>query len=390
MAAYRNVFVAPLVRPLILAGVLARMPIGMGAVGLILFVHGETGSFGSAGIVTGAFTIGIGITGPILARLIDRRGTRPVIVPAALVTAAGLVAVVLLGEAGAGTVPLVVAAAIAGAGTPPVGGVLRQQWPQLVPPRDLEAAYALDAVSIEVIFVSGPLLAGLLAATAAPAVGLLVAAGLGAAGTIAFDRLLAVPPGSDPDAERHWLGAMRSPTLAVLVFAGLPLGACFGALDVTLPAFGAHYSTSALGGPLTAALAFGSMLGGIAYGARPAIFGPPGRAVVKLGALMVLSCLPLAFATAVPEMFLFAALAGLCVAPQINVRNNLATTTLAAGTAAEAFTWLSLASTVGASAGAAAVGPLVEAQGWRAGAICAALLPAAATAVLFLRRDLLS
>src|SRR6185312_9078991 len=327
---------------------------------------------------------------PILARLIDRRGTRPVIIPAALVTATGLVVVVALGEAGAGTVPLVVAASIAGAGTPPVGGVLRQHWPQLVPAGDLETAYALDAVSVELIFVTGPLLAGILAATAGPAVGLLVAAGLGAGGTIAFDRLLTLPPGGDPDAERHWLGAMRSPTLAVLVFAGLPLGGCFGALDVTLPAFGAHYSTSALGGPLTAVLATGSALGGIAYGARPAVFGPPQRAVVKLGALMVLTCLPLAFATAVPEMFVFAALAGLCIAPQITVRNNLANASLAAGTVAEAFTWLSLASTIGASAGAAAVGPLVEALGWRAGAICAALLPGVATAVLFLRRDLLA
>ena len=154
----------------------------MGAVGLILFVHGETGSFGSAGIVTGAFTIGVGVTGPLLARLIDRRGTRRVILPAVLVTAAGLVAVVVLGRAGAGTVPLVVAAAIAGAGTPPVGGVLRQQWPQLVPERDLETAYALDAVSIEVNFITGPLLVGILAATAGPAVGLLVAAALGVTG----------------------------------------------------------------------------------------------------------------------------------------------------------------------------------------------------------------
>jgi predicted MFS family arabinose efflux permease len=287
-------------------------------------------------------------------------------------------------------VPLVVAAAVAGAGTPPVGGVLRQHWPQLVPERDLETAYALDAVSIELNFVTGPLLAGILAAAVSPAAGLLVAAALGFTGVVIFNRLLSAPPGSDPDAERHWLGAMRSPTLAVLVFAGLPLGACFGALDVTLPAFGAHYATAAIGGPLTAALAGGSAIGGIAWGARPGIFGPPPRAVVRLGGLMVLTCLPLVFATAVPEMFVFAALAGVCIAPQITVRNNLAATSAEMGTVTEAFTWLALASTIGASAGAAAVGPLVEAQGWRAGAICAAVLPAVATLVLFLRRDLLT
>lgn len=390
LRAYRRVFGAPRVRPLVLAGILTRMPIGMGAVGLILFVHGETGSFGSAGAVTGAFTIGIGATGPLLARLIDRRGTRPIVIPGALLSAAGLVLVVVLGKEGAGTVPLVAAAAVAGAGTPPVGSVLRQYWPQLVDPAELQTAYAFDAVSVELIFVCGPLSAGLLAATAGPAIGLLVAAACGAAGAIAFDRLLAVPPGSDPDTERHWLGAMRSPTLAVLVLGGLPLGGCFGAIDVTLPAFGAAHGAAALGGPLTAALAGGSAIGGLAFGARPAVLGPPARAVVKLGAIMVLTCLPLAFATAVPEMFVFAALAGLCIAPQITMRNNLALERLRAGTAAEAFTWLSLASTVGASAGAAAVGPLVEAQGWRAGAIVVVLAPAFATAILFLRRDLLS
>ena len=108
------------------------------------------------------------------------------------------------------------------------------------------------------------------------------------------------------------------------------------------------------------------------------------------GAIMMLTCLPLVFATAVPEAFVFAALAGTCIAPQITVRNNLATRAVSAGTATEAFTWLSLASTIGASAGAAAVGPLVEAEGWRAGAICAAVLPGVATLILFLRRDLLT
>jgi len=44
-------------------------------------------------------------------------------------------------------------------------------------------------------------------------------------------------------------------------------------------------------------------------------------------------------------------------------RNNLATTTFATGSVAEAFTWLALASTVGASTGAAAVGPLAGQAG---------------------------
>ncbi|MBS1861012.1 MAG: MFS transporter [Actinobacteria bacterium] len=387
--AYRRVFGAPRVRPLLLASLLARMPVGMGAVGLILFIHGETGSFGSAGAVTGAFTISLGATGPVLARLIDRRGSRLVTVPAALMSAFGFVAVVVLGKAGAGIVPLMVAAAFAGGGTPPIGGILRQHWPELVEPGELETAYALDAVSLEMLFVTGPLLAGILAASAGPAEGLLVAGAFGLSGTVIFQRLLPLAPGSEPDAERHWLGALTSPTLRVLVAAALPLGAAFGALDVTLPAFGAAHGSSALGGPLTAALACGSALGGLAFGARPTVFGPSQQAIVRLGGLTVLTCLPLVFATSVPEMFVFAAIAGISIAPQVTVRNNLAQLKLAAGTATEAFTWLTLSITVGASAGAALVGALVEADGWRAGALVAVVMPALGTLALFARRDLL-
>lgn len=389
LAAYRRVLAAPQVRPLVVFALLARMPIGMGAVALILFVHAQTGSFGAAGVVAGAYTIGLGITGPTLARLIDRRGSRLIILPGAFVVMAAMLAVVALGEAGAGTVPLVVAGFLAGAGSTPIGGILRQRWPELVAATELPTAYALDAVMIEFVFVCGPLLAGILAATAGPAEGLIVAGVLGIVGSIGFARLSTVRPGGDPGAERHWLGALASPHLRLLVLSSLPLAATFGVLDVTLPAFGAHHGAAALGGPFTAALAFGSGLGGIAYGARPAIFGPPRRSLIVLGVLMALTCLPLPVATSIPEMFVFAALAGLTVAPQITVRNQVVQSTLVAGTATEAFTWLALATTVGASLGSALVGPLVEAAGWRAGALVTVALPVVATLVVLARRDLI-
>src|SRR5262249_15498491 len=126
-----------------------------------------------------------------------------------------------------------------------------------------------------------------------------------------------------------------------------------------------------------------------AYGARPGIFGPPRRSLVVLGAMMTLSCLPLLIATGVPEMFVFAAISGVFLAPQITVRNQVIQRTLVAGTATEAFTWVALATTIGASIGSALVGPLVEAAGWRAGAVVAVVLPAVATLVVLARRDLI-
>lgn len=389
LAAYRRVLAAPHVRPLVAFALLARMPIGMGAVTLILFVHAQTGSFGEAGVVAGAYTIGLGITGPTVARLIDRRGARLIIIPGALIVMAALIAVVILGEAGAGTVPLVAAGFVAGAGSTPIGGIQRQRWPELVGAAELPTAYALDAVMLEVMFVSGPLLAGALAATVGTAEGVIVAGVLGIVGSVGFARVSTVKPGGEPDAERHWLGALTSPALRLLVLSDLPLAGTFGALDVTLPAFGAHHGAAALGGPFAAALAFGSGVGGLAYGARPGVFGPPRRSLVVMGALMALTCVPLVTATSVPEMFVFAAVSGVFLAPQITVRNQVIQSTLVAGTATEAFTWVALATTIGASIGSAAVGPLVEAAGWRAGAVVAVILPAVATLIVLARRDLI-
>src|ERR1700759_2779977 len=102
LAAYRAVLGTPGARAVALSSILARVPTGMGGVAIILFVHARTGSFGDAGIVTGAYTVGVGLTGPPLARLIDRHGSKWVLVPGAIVVAAAMAALVALGEAGAG------------------------------------------------------------------------------------------------------------------------------------------------------------------------------------------------------------------------------------------------------------------------------------------------
>ena len=217
---------------------------------------------------------------------------------------------------------------------------------------------------IEVIFVSGPLLAGVLAATVGPAGGLVVAAVLGAGGAIVFQSLLAVEPGErSPTAERHWLGALRSPTLRALVLGGLPLGGAFGALDVVLPAFGAAHGASALGGPLTAALAAGSGIGGIAFGARPSDLrsAAAGDRQARRAADAHLPTAPLRDRGAGDVRLRDARR---CLHRAADHRpQQPRPARLPAGTATEAFTWLALATTVGASAGAAVVGPLVEADG---------------------------
>lgn len=389
--AYRRILASPHVLSLALASVVARLPVGMGGVAIVIYLHEQTGSFAAAGVAAGAFTLGLGGTAPLLGRLVDRRGPRAVVVPSALVAAAGLVAIVVCGQEGAGAAPMVLAAAVAGAGAPPIGGLIRHLWTDLVEPPLLVSAYAFDAILIEAFFVAGPLLAGLIAATADAGIALLVAAGLAVGGSLWF---VASPPvGAMEPAPPHQhtrAGALASGAIRLLVLTGFFLGSSFGALDVALPAFGAAHGSTALGGPFGAALATGSALGALAYGAAPQPLGNAGRAYVALAILQPLIVLPLLAAPSVPAMLLLGILAGSFIAPSITARSQIAQAALPPGTGTEAFSWLSLSIVVGASAGSALAGPLVEAHGWRAGVLLAAALPAVGLPLILARRDLLA
>jgi MFS family permease len=388
--AYRRILAQPGVLALCAASVLARLPVGMGSVALVIFLHDRTGSFGVAGLAAGAFTIGLGATSPLLGRLVDRRGPRPVIIPAALITALGLVLVVFLAEAGAGTAALIAVSGLAGGSTPPIGGLLRRLWPRLVGEEDLVGGYVIDSLLIEVFFVAGPLLTGLMAAAIGPASPLFAAAGFGFLGAVWFAAVPAVGAiERTPTEHRTRAGALASPAIRLLVLTGVPIGISFGALDVIYPAFGSDHGNSALGGPFIAATAIGSALGALVYGAQAHRFRSAAQGSIVLAIYQPLACLPLLLADSTLAMFLLAPIAGSYIAPAGNLRNQIAQAAMPPGTGTEAFTWLALSLTVGASAGAALAGPLVESNGWRAGAILAAGLPALWLPLILLRRELL-
>jgi len=388
---YRRIFSSPHVLPLTIASVVARLQVGMSGIAFVIYVHDRTGSFGAAGAVAGAGTIGLALTAPVLGRLVDRRGPRPVLVPAAALAALALAGLVAIGDSGGGTAAMIVLAGLAGAAMPPVGGVLRHLWPDLVEEELLVNAYVVDSILIEAVFVSGPLLTGLLAATAGAAAALLAAAALGLIGTVWFVALPPVRRVEPAPAHQHTrAGALASPTIRLLVFTGIPIGSTFGALDVAGPAFGSIHGSSAIGGPFAASLALGSALGALVYGAAPERFGTPAQTTVRLAVFQPLICLPLLLAPTAAVLLALGVLAGTFIAPTITARTQIARETMPPGTGTEVFTWLSLSLMIGAGAGSAVAGPVVQAGGWRAGVVLAAVLPALGLPFLLSRRRLLA
>ncbi len=54
--------------------IVARLPLAMFSIGLLVHAQRLTGSFAAAGLVMAAYAVALGIGGPVLGRLVDRRG----------------------------------------------------------------------------------------------------------------------------------------------------------------------------------------------------------------------------------------------------------------------------------------------------------------------------
>jgi MFS family permease len=371
---YAEVLRVPHVAALIAATLLARFPIGINALAVVLYLHERTGSFAVAGAVAGSLAAGSGIGAPVQGRLVDSFGQRRVLVPLGLVHAAALGALVAAAEADAPTAVLVACGLLAGFAIPPTSSVLRSMWPSLLErrPELLQPAYALDSVLIELIFIAGPLLTGLLTAVLSPQAALAVSAVSVVAGTVAFTAL---PPSRDWRPEREaragLLGALGSPGVRSLVLVSLPAGIGIGICEVALPAFTDAEGSRELAGVLLAVWSLGSAAGGLIYGAlprRPAL----DRVHLAVAALLPLSLLPMAAAPSIAVMALIVVPAGMFIAPLLATRNELVGRVAPAGARTEAYTWPVTAFVGGISVGAALAGVIIEGPGWRAAFLIAA------------------
>jgi MFS family permease len=387
MAIYGRILRVPGVAVLIAAATLTRLPFAINGLAVILFMRDATGSFATAGLVAGSLALGAGMGAPFAARLVDRRGA-VWLLPLAIVHGAAILALWGLGEIDAATVALVAAALVAGASFPPSGAVLRSRWPELLAgdPELVRGAYAFDSVTIEISFVSGPLITGALVALAEPQAAMALSSVLVVAGTLLFLSRL-------PDARRALpasehtagLGPLRSPAIRLIALTSVPVGFCIGSVEVVIPAFSEEAGDAALAGVLLSVWSLASGIGGLIFGARQSR-----RELLDsfllIGALFPLATLPMVAAGAPVTMALFVAMSGAPIAPLIATRNELISQVAPEGTGTEAFTWLMTALIAGLSLGTAVAGAVVESNGWAEAVLIGVAVAAVGAIMTFARR----
>jgi MFS family permease len=352
------------------------------SIALLVHVQRLTGSYGLAGLAAGAYGLATGVGGPLLGRLADRRGQRRVLLVGATATATQLIALALL-PAGAPAALLVVLAAGIGFAQPPVGACLRAALPALVVDGDaIRRAYAIESTAAELTFIAGPPIA--LAVSAAWSTrAALAGAGVALLGATAQFAARAGDRQADrAAAPRSRAGSLASPVIVTLSLVLAGVGFAFGATEVSVTAAAADLGSTAGAGPLLALWAVGSLAGGLLvarFGARRLGLG----AVVVV--LLLAHAAPALGAGGTVALAALLLLAGATIAPTYTVVYALAGDAAPEGTATEAFAWLATAVSVGAAAGAAIAGGVIDHAGPGAGFLVGGLGGLAVAAPLLRR-----
>jgi MFS family permease len=365
--AYKRVLGAPGVAQPLAGVVIGRLAIAAEPLSTVLLVHGTTGSFAAAGIVMAAFSIAAAISLPVQGRIMDRIGQTRVIVCATGVTAAGFTALILLAHGGAPTAALAGVGAVAGLGTVPEGSAMRTLWSGLIPDGELrQAAFAIDAVAIDVAFIAGPLIAAAVIALASPTASLGVCIGLTVAGATVFASAPASRRWRGAPSEHRRIGPLRSAGVWVLMGAACGIGIAVGAAELAITAFASAHGAAELGGTLIAVQALASMAGGLWYGVRT--WGSsPGERLPVVALVFAFSLAPLVAVPSLGAAYPLMALSGIALAPAISLIYLLLDSLAPTGTAAEATGWVLTAIVGGAALGNALAGIAVTDSSAHAG-----------------------
>jgi MFS family permease len=365
---YRALLTTPGARIPVVTALLARLPVAMVGLSLLLYVQRTTGSFATAGLVSAGVLTGVAVGSVGQGRLMDRLGPcRPLLVTSVLFGCAVMAGVIAV-ESHAPTAVMVALAVAIGMTQPAVSSASRALWTRLLPPGSARtAAYTYEAISMEVFFILGPAIAGLL--VVAPWAGTGVVAGsvcmlIGGIG-FALAPVVRGQRGSAPTgAGGRLLGALSTPGMRTVAIAAFGFGLTIGFIEVAVPAAATQAGHAPYGGLMLALLSASSVVFGILYATRPWPRSLALRMPVLLAGFALLIA-PLAIPSGLLGLALLLLVTGMLITPQATAHSAVLELVAPSGTVTEAFGWVITSVTFGLAIGQSTSGVLVEHAGFR-------------------------
>jgi MFS family permease len=338
-------------------------------ISLILMVQIQYDSYAMAGRVAAFGTLAWAAQTVPTARFVDRVGQRRGMIPLVALHVTGVVLAIVTAMTRGPEAWLWIAAVLASL-SGPLGSLTRARWSHILhDDRDIHTAFSLEGALDEILFITGPALAAILATTVYPAAGLLVGTvGLLVGITILLSQTATEPP---PRQAGHTGLGLRVPRAIIAVTAiAFALGLLFGGVDIGTVAFAEDEGRKGFAGVVLAALSLGSLFGGLLYGARE--WRAPLERRIVIGSLI--AAVGFGAMSLAPNLVVFATLgffAGATIAPLIASSDNTIQRAVRKDQLTEGLAWLRIGIGIGVAIGAWIAGVLIEQVGPRGGLMVA-------------------
>ena len=354
MAGYRELLRTPGVARIMAAQLTARFPNGMTSLAILLHIENVTGSYGAAGLVLAATSVGQAVAGPVTSRWMGIWGMRRVLTTTLVICSLAITALALVQS----IVPVyMVLGLIAGLSTPPVQSAVRTIYPKMVNSRQLTPLFSFDASLQEVIWIVAPVVITLVATQVGTVQALLLIVAILIGGGAWFILSPEVGRVRIPRSRRS-LGKVltKAPVLLATVIGFLLIGAC-AAVEAGVVATFDHGGLEA--GLVLAIFSIGSLAGGLSFGHIP--IGPwaMARRLAIMAIGLSLTVISLNIFWLGGTLFL----AGIGIAPALAVLFAMTSASVKFSETAEAYGWIGTGQLIGAATGSAVAGFLIDGAG---------------------------
>ncbi|MFT4030772.1 MAG: MFS transporter [Protaetiibacter sp.] len=363
MNAYLDLLRTRGVARIIAAQLVARLPGGMISLGFLIHIERIFDSYGAAGLVLAATSVGQAVSGPVTSRWMGRWGMRPVLILTTAVSALALSTVALA------PLPLwgfMAAGLVAGLSYPPVQPAVRTIYPKMVNSRQLTPLFSLDASAQEIIWIAGPVVVTFVAIQISSVAGVFLSVFFLVVGGAWFVSSPELGRVRIPRSKRRFgVVLARPPVLLATVVGFLLVGTCAAIEAAVVATFGEGGSQA---GIVLAIWSIASLAGGLTFGHLP--IGP--WALARRMVFLFVGALLAAFAFDFWTVSGALVVAGLGIAPALAVMFTIVSASVRFSDTAEAYGWIGTGQLVGAAIGSAVAGFLIDANGPVGGFIAAA------------------